>query len=101
MPEDVLAIWRRKEEVVWSAEEDEEILELYLQGKGDEEIGDVVKKGKLEFGGKSKADVMARRKELVRESSPLYLKMLGVVGVQKLNGALESALGVKKKYKWM
>ncbi|KAF2827577.1 hypothetical protein CC86DRAFT_405697 [Ophiobolus disseminans] len=96
VPKDVIAMWRRKEEVVWTTVEDEKILGLYLQGHSDEEISKLLK-----FKNKSKDDMRARRVELVMGSSPLYLKMLGMVGSKETpKTGLEKAMG-KKKYSWM
>jgi hypothetical protein len=118
VPEDVLAIWRRKDEVVWSEVEDRTILGLWVDGKEDDEIMKMVR-----FEGKSQTDVRNRRRELVAKGVPMYTEMLGVGGGKKevmgsdgemkvesgvtgLNGKGEAKGGLgevvgKKKYAWM
>ena len=96
VPADVLALWSRKEEVVWSEEEDEALLKLWLEGNDDDAIGRMLKLEK-----KSKDDMRTRRVELVRGSSPLYLRMLGGQGMKgTVRTGMEKALE-KKKYAWM
>jgi hypothetical protein len=96
VPKDVLAVSRRKEEVVWSEAEDRRVLGLWLEGRNDDEIVKMVR-----FEGKSEADVRARRKRLVTDRSPLYLEMLGFSKENKeVKNGLQKALG-KKKYEWM
>jgi hypothetical protein len=97
VPEEVLAIWRRKRDVVFSPKEDEMILQLWMQGKGDEDIVRMVN-----FKGKSQENVRDRRVELVNGSSLLYLKMLGVGQGRKDENetALSVAIG-PKRYGWM
>lgn len=96
VPEEVLALTRRKEEVVWSEEEDRLVLGLWLKGYYDEEIVKQVK-----FRGKSNEDVRARRTRLVNDHHPMYLEMLGVKREKAVvKDGLEKALG-KKKYSWM
>jgi hypothetical protein len=118
VPEDVLAIWRRKDEVMWSEAEDRTILGLWVNGKEDEEIVKMVR-----FEGKSQTDVRNRRRELVGKGVPMYTEMLGVGGGKKQemggngeekvksgisglngNGEVKGGLGEmvgKKKYAWM
>ncbi|KAH7095321.1 hypothetical protein FB567DRAFT_586649 [Paraphoma chrysanthemicola] len=93
VPADVLAIWARKADVVWSMEEDDCIVALWTKGFTDEQIA---RAGK--FNGKGMDDVVKRRRELIKGEDPRYAKALG----QKGGGnALDQALGVKKKYGWM
>lgn len=96
VPEDVLAIWRRKGDVVFTPEEDETILKIWMQMRDDEQLVRMAK-----FKGKSQADIRERRSQLVIGHSPLYQKMLGLGG--KTRGetdALKGALG-EPKHSWM
>ncbi|KAH7401357.1 hypothetical protein BKA66DRAFT_405485 [Pyrenochaeta sp. MPI-SDFR-AT-0127] len=96
VPEEVLAIWRRKENVIFTPEEDETILKVWMQMRDDEQLIRIVK-----FKGKSQGDIRERRSELVNRHSPLYLKMLGIGdGKDNESDALKVALG-KSKYSWM
>lgn len=98
VPEDVLAVWRRKEDVVWSPDQDESIAKMWIQGMEDDEIVHMVK-----FKGKSQDDVRMRRMELVNGGGGgVYARLLGVGGDRetKEKTALEMALG-KPKYSWM
>lgn len=96
VPEDVLALSRRKEEVVWTEEEDRQVMILWLKGRNDDEIVKLIK-----FKNKSDDDVRHRRIRLVNDPSPLYIKMLGVSREKtKVKNGLEKALG-KNKYDWM
>jgi hypothetical protein len=96
VPEEVLALWRRKEEVVFTEEEDEAILKLWIKCKDDNEIAKTLK-----CKGKSQRDIIARRGELVKGSSPIYLRLLGVgQGKENEMDGLKRAMG-KPKYGWM
>ena len=95
VPEDVLAIWRRKGEVVWTEKEDMAILEAWVDGKNDDEI---VKT--LAFKEKYECDIRERRRQLCREMGPVYKRLMGMKEEQPVLGALEKALG-KKKFAWM
>lgn len=81
VPDDVLAISRRKEEVVWTEEEDRMILALWIAGKEDNEIVKLVK-----LPGKTQMDVRKRRRDLTGgKENPLYVEMLGIdVGKMKM-----------------
>jgi hypothetical protein len=93
VPHDVLATWSRKAEVVWSTQEDDCIVALWVKGYADEQIATTAK-----FAGKSHEDVKRRRIELIKSDNPRYAQILG----RKEGGsALERALGVRKKYDWM
>ncbi|KAH7085671.1 hypothetical protein BKA63DRAFT_548763 [Paraphoma chrysanthemicola] len=93
VPADVLAIWTRKADLVWSMEEDDCIVALWTKGFTDEQIA---RAG--QFKGKGMDDVVKRRRELITGEDPRYAKALGQKGGRN---ALEHALGVKKKYGWM
>jgi hypothetical protein len=96
VPDDVVLVCRRKEEVVWSQEEDEAILKLWLKGCDDDSIV-----RQVNFKNKSKDDVRQRRTRLVNDHTPLYLKMLGLdKEKQAVKNGLEKPLG-KKKYSWL
>lgn len=95
VPEEVLAIWRRKGEVVWAEEEDVAILKAWVDGKNDDEIVQTVK-----FKGKCERDVRKRRKQLCRERGLVYSRMMGMTRDQPAPGGLENALG-KDKFAWM
>jgi hypothetical protein len=96
VPEEVLALWRRKEEVVFTEEEDEAILKLWIKCKDDNEIAKTLK-----CKGKSQRDIITRRGELVKGSSPIYLRLLGVgQGKENEMDGLKRAMG-KPKYGWM
>jgi hypothetical protein len=95
VPEDVLALLSTKEDVVFTREEDEMILKLWMQGNDD---GQIIQQ--VMFKGKSEQDVKARRIEL-SYGSPLYLELLGVgKGEENETDALKMAVG-KPKYGWM
>lgn len=95
VPEDVLALYRRKEEVTFTTEEDEWIVKKFIGGMDDEQI---YKQGAWK--GKSMGDLAKRRRQLTNEgaSGGLYVKKLGVG--EKKETALDKAMG-KKKFKWM
>jgi hypothetical protein len=96
VPDDVLAVWRRKEPVVWSNAEDEYLLAMWIDGKSDDEI---TQAGKIK--GKSPVDVKNRRVELVQGGGGgIYVRMLGVAKENEATTALSKALG-KPKYSWM
>ncbi|KAF2129892.1 hypothetical protein P153DRAFT_418575 [Dothidotthia symphoricarpi CBS 119687] len=96
VPEDVLAIWRRKNDVVFTLEEDEVILRLWIEMEDDEQLVRMVS-----FRGKSQSDIRERRIELVYGSSPLYQRLLGIGdGGGNAPHALDKALG-KPRYGWM
>jgi hypothetical protein len=98
VPEEVLAVWRRREKVEWSVAEDGVLLDMYCLGLGDVEIA---KTGALK--GRSREEVRMRRVELMYgEDRSLWLKKLGMRGKGKHveMTALEKALG-KPKYDWM
>ncbi len=95
VPEDVLAIWRRKGEVEWSEEEDETILKAWIDGKDEEEIVECARTK-----GKYKCDVRERYKVLVREKGTIYRRLMGLDQAKPAPHALERALG-KKKFAWM
>jgi hypothetical protein len=93
--EDVLALLSTKEDVVFTQEEDEMILKLWMQGNDDDQIIQQVM-----FKGKSGQDVKTRRIAL-SYGSPLYLELLGVSkGKENETDALKMAVG-KPKYDWM
>lgn len=96
VPEEVLAVWRRKTEVVFTPEQDEKILKLCMQGLKDEQLARMV-----EFKGKSHAAIRERRLKLIDGHSPVYVKLLGSEGVKvEESDAFKKALG-KPKYGWM
>lgn len=95
VPEDVLTIWRRKEEVTWSEAEDEVILNVWMKGRDEDELV----KGVM-FEGKYGCDVRERIRVLRREEGPIYRRLMGLEESKPLPHALERALG-KKKYAWM
>ncbi|KAF1920441.1 hypothetical protein BDU57DRAFT_561573 [Ampelomyces quisqualis] len=96
VPPDVLAVWRRKEDVVFTADEDAFIVKMYIQGLSDEQIYKECASKE-----KSRVDVVRRRKELTNEGAAggLYVRMLGV-GNGEVKTGLDRAMG-KKKYGWM
>ena len=94
VPEDVLAIHRRKRHVEWSAEEDEIIARMWISGIADAKIA-----GEVGLEGRSQDDVRIRRTELVKGGGGgLYKRLLGVES-KEMTG-LEKAIG-KGKYSWM
>jgi hypothetical protein len=95
VPEKVLVLWR-KDEVVCTDEEEEAISKLWVKCKDDDEIARTLK-----FKRKSMRDVIMRKGELVKGSSSIYRRLLGVSGGKKneLDG-LRRAMG-KPKYGWM
>ncbi|KAF1362468.1 hypothetical protein EJ07DRAFT_107154 [Lizonia empirigonia] len=95
VPEDVLAISRRKTEVEWTEKEDSEILKAWVEGKKDDEIAKTLK-----LTGKYERDVRERRRQLCREAGPLYRRLMGMKEDQPVPGAMDRALG-KKKFAWM
>ena len=97
VPEDVLLIWRHKEHKDFTTEEDEIILDVWMDlNKNDDQLIRSV-----EFPGRSQLDIRARRVELVNGQSPLYLKRLGMDKHKKNeSNALNVALG-PPKYIWM
>ncbi|KAF2629994.1 hypothetical protein BU25DRAFT_262553 [Macroventuria anomochaeta] len=95
VPEDVLAIWRRKGEVVWSGKEDEVILKAWMEGMSDDEIVECVR-----FEGKYKCDVRERRRILTKENGPVYRRLMGLEAMKSVPHALDKALGMKK-FAWM
>jgi hypothetical protein len=98
VPEDVLALWRRKGEVIWSEREDEHILKVWMELKSDDEL---VKQVHLE--GKQRCDIRERRVQLCSEMGPVYRRLMGIVGQKEddlVRGTLKMALG-GKKYAWM
>jgi hypothetical protein len=94
--DDVLAVRRCKEELVWSTEEDEFILKMYIEMKTDEQIMDAAN-----FKGKSRKDVKARRVHLVYGGGRgTYLRMLGIAKDKtQVKTGLEKAMG-KPEYDW-
>jgi hypothetical protein len=96
VPEDVLALWRKKEQVVFTQDEDESIMKMFIRDMDDEQIYKV-----CSWKGKHSADVAKRRRQLTGEGAAggLYAKMLGV-GDEKAKNGLEKAMG-KKKYDWI
>lgn len=95
VPEDVLAVWRRKEEVKWSEKEDGVIIQMWIDGKNEDEIVHCVR-----FEGKYQCDVRERYRLLLREKGPVYRQLMGMGESRPLPHALDKALG-KKKYAWM
>lgn len=95
VPEDVLAIWKRKGEVEWSGEEDEVVLKAWMEGLSDEELAE-----KVRFKGKYKCDVRERRRALCKEMGPVYRRVMVMEERKLVPDALEKALG-GKKYGWM
>ncbi|KAF3047210.1 hypothetical protein E8E11_004324 [Didymella keratinophila] len=95
VPEHVLAIWKKKAEVVWSEEEDKTILRAWVNGKSEDEIAH-----SLRFEGKYQCDIRQRFRHLYREKGPMYRRLMGMEESRPLPHALDKALG-KKKYAWM
>ena len=95
VPEEVLAVWRKKEEVSWSEKEDEIIIQAWVDGKGEHDIAH-----SLRFEGKYQCDIRQRFKHLYREKGPVYRRLTGMEDSRPLPHALDRALG-KKKYAWM
>lgn len=95
VPDGVLAIWRRKEEVKWNEKEDETIIQAWIEGKSEDDIMHSVR-----FKGKYQCDVRQRYKLLLREKGPVYRRLMGMEESMPLPHALDKALG-KKKYAWM
>ncbi|KAJ8115581.1 hypothetical protein OPT61_g2799 [Boeremia exigua] len=95
VPADVVAIWRRKQEVKWSEEEDETILRVWKSGKNKEELIECVR-----FEGKFKCDVQDRYRVLLRERGAVYRRVMGLDEAKPVPHALDRALG-KKKFAWM
>lgn len=95
VPEDVLAMWQRKEKVEFAEWEDEAILRLWIRGMDDAEIAERLGGGDI-LVGKRKADIAARRRELTK-GSPLYSKMLDV---DQGKADASGGLGGKPKYEW-
>ncbi|KAH8644126.1 hypothetical protein IG631_01590 [Alternaria alternata] len=106
VPEDVLDLRRRKPLRDFTPQEDETILNLYVEGHDDKEIA--VLAG---IEGKSQTEIMIRRRKLVTESSPIYRRLieeqLHKTGKEDLTykkkekiDTLESAVN-RQKYGWM
>lgn len=95
VPEEVLAVWRKKGEVEWSEKEDEIILQAWIDGKSEDDIAH-----SLRFEGKYLCDVRQRFKHLHKEKGPMYRRLMGMEVSRPLPHALDKALG-KKKYAWM
>lgn len=89
VPEDVLALRRKKGEVTWSHQEDEAILQAWKDGKDEEEIVQSMK-----FEGKGKPDIRQRYKLLRREMGPIYRR---VMGLDDLNAKLVQTKFARKK----
>jgi hypothetical protein len=102
VPEDVLALRRRKEFHDFTPQEDETILRLYVEGKDDKEIAVLA-----DIKEKSPTEIMTRRRKLVTESSPIYRRLVRMWhGTWEEDGNKEEkdALGLAVgggKYKWM
>ena len=106
VPEDVLDLRRRKPLRDFTPQEDETILNLYVEGHDDKDIA--VLAG---IEGKSQTEIMIRRRKLVAESSPIYRRLieeqLHKTGKEDLTykkkekiDTLESAVN-RQKYGWM
>lgn len=94
VPEDVLAIHRRKPNVEWSAEEDEIVARMWISGIADAKIA-----GEAGLEGRSQDNVRIRRMELVKGGGGgVYKRLLGVES-KEITG-LDKAVG-KGKYSWM
>ncbi|KAI4664776.1 uncharacterized protein J4E79_003074 [Alternaria viburni] len=102
VPQDVIDLQRRKKLCHFTPEDDEAILHLYVEGKEDKELAQMLK-----IKGKSQTEVINRRRKLVAESSPIYRRLVNVRnrtleenGVKVEKEALEVAVG-RDKYEWM
>lgn len=71
VPEDVLDLRRRKPLRDFTPQEDETILNLYVEGHDDKEIAVLA-----DIEGKSQTEIMIRRRKLVAESSPIYRRLI-------------------------
>lgn len=91
LPEHVLAIWKKKAEVL----EDETILRAWIDGKSEDDIVH-----SLRFEDKYQCDIRQRFKHLYREKGPMYRRLMGMEESRTLPHVLDKALG-KKKYAWM
>ncbi|KAF1929033.1 uncharacterized protein M421DRAFT_4849 [Didymella exigua CBS 183.55] len=92
--EDVLLVWRRKEEVEWSEKEDETIVQAWIDGKSEDDILHSVR-----FEGKYQCDVRQRYRLLLREKGLVYRRLMGMKESRPLPHGLDKALG--KKYDWI
>ncbi|KAG9192203.1 hypothetical protein G6011_10937 [Alternaria panax] len=105
VPEDVLALRRRKPLRDFIPQEDEAILKLYIEGKDDKEIATAVG---IE-GRRSQTEIITRRRKLVAESSLVYRRLIQEqrqeTGIEHSNNkermdTLELAVS-RNKYSWM
>jgi DNA-directed RNA polymerase specialized sigma24 family protein len=102
VPEDVIAGWRRKELRDFTPQEDEAILRLYVEGRDDKDIVEILK-----IPGKSQTEIVRRRRKLVAESSPIYRRLVSMwhgTWDEDEDNVESDALGMAvggEKYDWM
>ncbi|KAF2446863.1 hypothetical protein P171DRAFT_482938 [Karstenula rhodostoma CBS 690.94] len=90
VPEDVLDIGRRKEEVAWCEENEETILKAWKEGQDDEKVAKSVT---LE--GRNEGDIRERLVALRFERGPGYKRVMDMEG-KRSPDALKQALSGNK-----